>query len=139
MRNKLPILFAALALAVASLACSVLGGGEPSLSNVRTAYDSDGENTSSTFGSFDTVYVVTDLENGVSGNVVSSNWYGENVDGFDPDSFIDIVEYTVVDETFTGTVHFYFEAPSSGWPLGTYRVEVFFNGAPAGTVRFTIQ
>ncbi len=138
MRNKLPILLAVLALVVSTLACS-LGGGEPALSNVRTAYDSDGVNTSTTFGLFDTVYVVTDLDNGVAGNLVSSVWYAESVEGVDPDFLIDTVEYTVVDETFDGTVHFFFEAPDGGWPTGTYRVEVFFNGAPVSTVRFTIQ
>lgn len=138
MRNKLFVLLAALALAAATLACS-LGGGEPALSNVRTAFDSDGANVSSTFGPSDTVYVVTDLSNGVKGNVVSSDWYAESADGVDPNFFMDTVQYTVVDDSFTGTVHFYFEAPDGGWPAGTYRVEVFFNGQPSATVRFTIQ
>lgn len=138
MKNKLPVLLAVLALIASSLACA-LGGGDPTLSNVRTAFDSDGANPSSTFGAFDTVYVVTDLENGVKGNVVSSDWYAENADGIDPNFHIDTVQYTVEDDAFTGTVHFYFEPPDGGWPTGTYRVEVFFNGAPSATVRFTIQ
>lgn len=138
MRNKFPVLLAALALIASSLAYA-LGGGEPTLGNVRTAFDSDGANPSSTFGAFDTVYVVTDLENGVKGNVVSSDWYAENADGIDPNFHIDTVQYTVVDDTFTGTVHFYFDPPDGGWPTGTYRVEVFFNGAPSATVSFTVQ
>lgn len=138
MRNKLFVLLAVSALVAATLACS-FGGGEPSLSNIRTAYDSDGANVSSTFGPSDTVYVVTDLSNGVKGNVVSSDWYVENAEGVDPNFLMDSVQYDVVDDTFTGTVHFYFEAPDDGWPAGTYRVEVFFNGQPAETVRFTIQ
>lgn len=138
MKSKTPILLAALALIASMLACS-FGGGEPTLSNVRTAFDSDGINTTSTFGLFDTVYVVSDLDNGVAGNLVSSDWYAESVDGIDPNFFIDTVEYTVVDETFDGTIHFYFEPPDGGWPTGTYRVEVSFNGVPIATVRFTIQ
>ncbi|MFN8385553.1 MAG: hypothetical protein U0V48_16880 [Anaerolineales bacterium] len=138
MRNKLFVLLAVLALTASTLACA-FGGGEPSLSNIRTAYDSDGANVSSTFGPSDTVYVVTDLSNGVKGNVVSSDWYVENAEGVDPNFLMDSVQYDVVDDTFTGTVHFYFEAPDGGWPAGTYRVEVFFNGQPAETVRFTIQ
>ncbi len=138
MRNKLFVLLAVLALTASTLACA-FGGGEPSLNNIRTAYDSDGANVSSTFGPSDTVYVVTDLSNGVKGNVVSSDWYVENAEGVDPNFLMDSVQYDVVDDTFTGTVHFYFEAPDGGWPAGTYRVEVFFNGQPAETVRFTIQ
>lgn len=138
MKTKLPMLLAVLALIVSTLACS-LGGGEPTLSNSRAAFDSDGVNTTSTFGLFDTVYVVSDLDNGVAGNLVSSDWYAENVDGLDANFFIDTVEYTVVDESFNGTVHFFFEPPDGGWPTGTYRVEVSFNGVPTATVRFTIQ
>lgn len=137
MKNKLPILFALLALVASSLACAL--GGDPTLSNTRTALDEDGINTSSTFGPFDTVYVVNDLANGVSGNVVSSNWYAESAEGVDPNFLIDTVEYNVVDETYNGIIYFYFEPPDGGWPLGTYRVEVSFNGVPSTTVRFTVQ
>lgn len=138
MNRKLPVLLAILALIASSLACA-LGGGDPALSNTRTALDEDGVNATSVFGAFDTVYVVSDLANGVQGNVISSSWYAADVEGVDPDFLMDNVEYTVVDETFTGTVHFFFEPPDGGWPVGTYRVEVFFNGAPSGTVEFTIQ
>lgn len=138
MKNKLSILLAVLALAASSLACA-LGGGDPTLSNTRTALDEDGVNTTSTFGAFDTVYVVNDLANGVSGNVITSNWYAESVDGVDPNFLIDTVEYTVTDETYDGTIYFYFEPPTDGWPAGTYRVEVSFNGVPSATVRFTVQ
>ena len=138
MKNKLPILLALLALVGSSLACA-LGGGDPALSNTRTALDSDGVNAASTFGTFDTVYVVNDVANGVNGNIVSSNWYAEAVDGVDPNFLIDTVEYTITDESYNGTVYFYFEPPDGGWPVGTYRVEVSFNGVPNATVRFTIQ
>lgn len=138
MKNKLPILLALLALVASSLACA-LGGGEPTLSNTRTALDEDGVNTTSTFGAFDTVYVVNDVDNGVNGNIVSSVWYAESVDGVDPNFLIDTVEYTITDETYNGTVYFFFEPPDGGWPTGTYRVEVSFNGVPSATVRFTIQ
>jgi hypothetical protein len=138
MRKKLPTLLAVLALVASSLACALLGG-DPTLSNTRTALDEDGANTTSTFGASDTIYVVNDLANGVKGNVVSSNWYAENVDGVDPNFLIDSVEYTVTDETYNGTVYFFFEPPDGGWPTGTYRVEVFFNGTANATVTFTVQ
>jgi hypothetical protein len=138
MSRKLPVFLAVLALVASSLACA-LGGGDPALSNTRTALDQDGANATSTFGASDTIYVVNDLANGVKGNVVSSNWYAENVDGVDPNFLIDSVEYTVTDETYNGTVYFYFEPPDGGWPTGTYRVEVFFNGNPSATVTFTVQ
>jgi hypothetical protein len=138
MGRKFPVFLAILALVVSSLACA-FGGGDPALSNTRTALDEDGTNVTSVFGSSDTVYVVNDLSNGVLGNVVSANWYAVNAEGVDPNFLIDTVEYTVEDDTFDGTIHFFFEAPDGGWPVGTYRVEVFFNGAASSTVEFTVQ
>ena len=138
MNKKLPVLLAVLALIASSLACVALGG-DPALSNTRTALDQDGNQTTSVFSPSDTIYVVNDLANGVKGNLVSSSWYAADVEGVDPNFLIDTVEYTVVDETFNGTVHFYFEPPEGGWPTGTYRVEVFFNGVASATVEFTVQ
>lgn len=135
--KKFSILLAALALIIAQLACAV---GEPTLSNVRTARDSDGAQPSTTFGAFDTVYVVSDLSNGVAGNIITSKWYAESVEGVDPNFLIDEADINVTEESFNGTIYFYFEPPSDGgWPVGTYRVEVYFNGALTGTVNFSVQ
>jgi hypothetical protein len=138
MNKKFPILLASLALVASSLACA-LGGGDPALSNTRTALDEDGINTTSTFGAFDTVYVVNDLANGVAGNNITSTWYAQDVEGVDLDFLIDTVEYTLQEGEDIDTVYFFFEPPDGGWPSGIYRVEVFFNGAPSATVTFTVQ
>lgn len=138
MNRKFPIVLALIALVLTSLACAALGGGDPTLSNTRTATDEDGLNVTSVFGQFDTVYVVSDLDNGVQGNSVTSIWYAADVEGVEPDFLIDEVTYNVSDESFTGTVHFFFEAPDGGWPPGIYRVEVTFNGIPSSSVTFTI-
>lgn len=133
--KKLSILLAAFVLIAAQLACAV---GEPTLSNVRTAKDEDGAQVTSTFGAFDTIYVVGDLANAVEGNQVTSRWYAENVPGVDPNFFIDESTIDIGAEPI-GFVYFYFEAPSDGWPAGTYKVEVYFNGALNSTVNFTVQ
>lgn len=136
--KKFSILLAALMLILVQLACAA---GEPTLSNIRTATDENGENTTSTFGAFDTVYVVSDLANGAAGNIVTSRWYAENVDGLDPNFFLDEADVTVTeaDAPFNGPVFFYFEPPTDGWPAGTYKVEIYFNGALSGSVNFTVQ
>ncbi len=134
--KKVSILLAVIVLVLAQLACAV---GEPTLSNVRTARDSDGAQPSTTFGVFDTVYVVSDLANGVAGNIITSRWFAENVEGVDPNFLIDEADINVTEETFNGTIYFYFEPPADGWPTGTYRVEIYFNGALTGTAQFSIQ
>lgn len=139
MNKKLPILLAILALIVSSLACKALSGGEPTLSNIRTATDADGANPTSTFSSTDTIYAVSDLKNGVKGNVVSSSWYAVDVVGVDPNFLIDSVDYKVEEDTFTGIVHFYFEPPTDGWPAGKYRVDISFNGVATGSAEYTIK
>ena len=85
------------------------------------------------------MYVVSDLSNGAAGNIITSKWFAENVDGVDPNFLIDEADINVTEESFNGTIYFYFEPPTDGWPTGTYRVEVYFNGALTGTVNFSVQ
>ncbi len=134
--NKISILLAVAALIASTLACAF---GEPSLSNVRVAKDQDGVEVSNTFGTTDTVYVVSDISNGVAGNVVSSKWTVVSVEGYEPGFLIDEVDLTLDEDQLAYTVYFYFEPPEGGWPTGTYQVEVFFNGASTSTVQFSIQ
>ncbi len=136
--KKFSILLAALILVLVQLACAV---GEPALSNTRTARDQDGAQQTSTFGAFDTVYVVSDLANGAAGNIITSKWYAENVNGLDPNFLLDEADISVTeqDAPFNGTIYFYFEPPSDGWAAGTYAIEIYFNGALSATVKFTVQ
>ncbi len=134
--KKYSIWLALFALVFAQLACAV---GEPTLSNVRTARDEDGKDVTSTFGAFDTIYVVTDLANGVAGNQVTSRWFFDNVPGFESGALIDESTIDVTEESFDGTVFFYFPPQTDGWPAGSYKVEVYFNGALNSTVFFTVQ
>ncbi|MBI3163451.1 MAG: hypothetical protein IPG44_05655 [Anaerolineales bacterium] len=134
--KKYSIWLALFALILAQLACAA---GEPTLSNVRTARDEDGAQAASTFGAFDTIYVVTDLANGVAGNTITSRWFFDNVPGFESGALIDESTIDVTEESFNGTVYFFFPPQTDGWPLGTYKVEVYFNNVLNSTVFFTIQ
>ena len=135
-KNKISIWLALAALIVSTLACAL---GEPALSNVRSARDQDGTDLTSTFSPTDTVYVVSDLANGVAGNVVTSKWTVVSVDGYDSGYLIDSADITLDKDQLKYTIYFYFEPPEGGWPLGTYQVEVLFNGTSVGTVQFSIQ
>ena len=133
--KKLSILLATIVLIAAQLACAV---GEPTLSNVRVASDEQGNQPNTIFGSTDTVYVVGDLANAVEGNQITSRWYAEDVPGVDPNFFIDESAIDVGVDPID-YVYFYFPAPADGWPAGTYKVEVYFNGVLNSTVNFTVQ
>lgn len=135
--KKLSILLAVVALVLSTLACAF---GEPTLSNVRTAKDQDGAQPATIFGVTETVYVVSDLSSGVKGNLVTSRWYAVDVADTEPNFLIDTAEIPIDDETFDGTIYFFFEAPIDGeWPVGSYKVEVFFNGALISTVNFKVE
>jgi hypothetical protein len=136
--KKLSIVVAVLALIISTLACS-FGSSEPTLSNVRTAKDENGDQTSSVFSTTDTIYVVGDISNGKQGNVVSSKWMVSNVEGYDPGYVIDSVDLTLDKDQFSYSVNFFFEPPTDGWPAGTYKVEVSFNGVLNSTVEYTVQ
>lgn len=137
MRNKLVVLFAVLALVASSLACSF---GDPTLDNVRTAKDQDGNQPSSVFSAGDTIYVVTDLSNGAAGNVVNSKWYAVNVEGIEANLMFDEADINIEEDGFNGTVYFYYPPPEDGgWPAGSYRVEVYFNSVLVDTVEFTVE
>lgn len=134
--KKYSIWLALFALILAQLACAV---GEPTLENVRTARDEDGVDVTSTFSAFDTIYVVSDLSNGVAGNQITSRWFFDNVPGFESGALIDESTIDVTEESFNGTVFFYFPPQTDGWPAGSYKVEVYFNNALNSTVFFTVQ
>ncbi|MBI4761147.1 MAG: hypothetical protein ACOYYF_05015 [Chloroflexota bacterium] len=136
MKNKLTVLLAVLALVAASLACSF---GDPSLDNVRTAKDQDGNQPATVFSPSDTVYVVSDLSNGKAGNVVTSKWYAVSVEGIEANLKFDEADITIEDETFNGNVYFYYPPPEGGWPLGSYKVEIYFNDTLVSTVEFSVQ
>ena len=136
--KKLSILLAVLALIISTLACAL--GGEPTLSNVRTAKDQDGAQPASIFATTETVFVVSDLDSGVKGNLITSKWYAVNVADTEPNLLIDTAEIPIEDETFDGTIYFFFEPPVEGvWPVGSYKVEIYFNGVLNSTVQFTVE
>ena len=133
--KKFSILLAAIVLIASQLACAA---GEPTFSNVRTARDADGAQPASTFGSFDTIYVVGDLANGVIGNNITARLYVDNVEGYDPNFFVGEAAIDVDEDNIT-LIYFYFEPPTDGWPAGTYKVEVYFNGALNSTLNYAVQ
>lgn len=136
MNKKFSILLAALALIASTLACAA---AEPTLSNVRTARDAAGDDLTSVFSTGDTVYVVSDLTNGKQGNVVKSIWTVENVEGYEPGFLIDEVKIELEEDKLAYTINFYFEPPAGGWPVGSYKVDVYFNDVLNSTVTFSME
>src|SRR3989337_3914075 len=73
MKNRFAVLFAVLALVASSLACAALST-ELGLSNLRMAFDQDGQNLTSTYSPSDVFYAVADLSNAPQGTAVQAKW-----------------------------------------------------------------
>lgn len=136
MKSKISILLAVFALILSTLACS-LGGGL-ALDNARMAFDSAGNNTTTTFSPSDDFYVVADLSNAPVGTVVDAKWAAVSVAGMAPNEVFFEQSLSNDEDGFTGTVYFQLFNDSL-WPTGTYKVELYLNGALSQTVTFTVQ
>lgn len=135
-KRTFSIFLAVFALMAASLACSF--GGELSLSNLRMAFDKDGKQITSTFSPNDAIYAVADLSNAVKGTSVLTKWYAVNAEGVAPNTLIDDSEIVIDQDSFDGTVHFFFDA-GKNWPAGTYSVEFYLNGTLVDTLTYSVQ
>jgi len=131
--KKLSIALVLIALIISVSACAF---GEPTLSNVRTTKDENGNQTSSVFLTTDTIYVVGNLSNGVKGNVVSCKWIVSNVAGYKTGYVITQSDFTLEQDSFTYAINFYITPPT---PAGAYKAEIYFNGVLNTTIEFTVQ
>lgn len=141
MRKNTQVLFASVALLIATLACSLITGdaGGVSLENLRTAIDEDGNHPTTVFAPTDVFYVVGDLKNAPAGTVVKAEWLALQIEGYETDELI--YEQTISDfteESFTGTIYFQL-SNDSGWPVGEYKSDVYLNGAYVESVPFSVQ
>lgn len=142
MSKKISVLLAIGVLLLSNLACKLVTGGTsvaPSLKNLRTAYDSDGNNPTMVFAPSDIFYVVGDLEDAPAGTIVDAKWKAAQVDGFDPDELIyeqNLSDFT--EDSFSGTIYFQL-SNDSGWPVGQYKVEIYLNDNLVQSVPFSVQ
>jgi len=137
MKNKFVVLLAVLSLFVSSLACA-LGSTELGLTNLRMAFDEDGENVTTTFSPTDIFYAVADLANAPQGTQVEAKWTAVNAADTEPNLEFQTQTLDITEETFTGTIYFQL-SNDEGWPTGQYKVDLYLDGALAQTAEFSVQ
>jgi hypothetical protein len=137
MKNKFVVLLAVLALVVTSLACA-FGNTELGLTNLRMAFDQDGENPTTTFSTTDVFYAVADLANAPQGTQVEARWTAVNAADTEPNLEFQTQTLDITEESFSGTI--YFELSNDdGWPTGQYKVDLYLNGTLAQSAEFMVQ
>ncbi len=134
MNKKLTILFAVLALLVATLACGTTAPA--GVSNIRMANNAEETNITTTFAPTDVIYVFFDVNEVEAGAALQVQWYALTVDGQDPETAFTVTDYTYSDEA---TIYAQIESTDGGFPAAQYKVEIYLNGAKVGEQLFDIQ
>jgi hypothetical protein len=115
------------------LACSF----SASTANIEDAYmarDYDGEEPTTTFAQEEVFYCIVELGNAPDDTMVKASWTAVNVEGAEPDTFIDETELT------TGSGSLRFELSNDNlWPRGQYKVDLYLNGELDRTLEFEVQ
>ena len=129
-----PVLFAVFALVFSTLACSL--GGEPGVSNIRMATDDTGDTTTTSYSPSQDFYVFFDANSIETGTPFQGRWYALDIEGEDPNTPFSTIDYNLED----GVTSVYFQLFSdTEWPVGTYRVEIYMDGAKVGETQFSVQ
>jgi hypothetical protein len=135
--NKIPILLAALALIISTLACALT---EMSFDNPRMSFDDAGKEITTSYSPDQQFNVVADLNNAPKGTTVEAKWYRVNVSGGDPGPIETEKEnvMNIEEETWSGYVSFSL-SNADGWKPGEYKAELYLNGELKHTVNFSVK
>jgi len=132
-RNRLKVILAISSLLLVMVACS-FSASTANIKDVKMARDYDGNDPTTTFAQDEVFYCVVELANAPDDTVIKASWVAVDVEGAEPNTFIDETELS----TGSGTVHF--ELSNNGlWPLGKYAVQLYLNGELEQTVEFTVE
>jgi hypothetical protein len=140
-RNKFVVLFAVVALMLASLACNALSGNGISLTtanitNAHMASDVDDTNQTTVFSPSDpTFYCFFDLNNAPDSTVVKSVWTAVSAEGVDPNFEIDSAEVTGGDNNY----YFNLDRSADLWPVGQYKVDLYIDAKLVQTLTFEVK
>lgn len=132
-RNRLKVFLAFFSLLLVMVACS-FSASTANIKDVKMARDYNGNDPTTTFAQDEVFYCLVELANAPDDTVIKASWVAVDVEGAEPNTFIDETELS----TGSGTVHF--ELSNNGlWPLGKYAVQLYLNGELDQSVEFTVE
>ncbi len=131
--NRRFLLIVLVGLLFAALACSF----SASTANIKQAFmarDPDGQQQTTVFSPQDTFYCIVTLANAPEDTKVKAVWTAVQVEGADPNTYLQETELT----TGSGTLTFQL-SNSNLWPAGTYKVDIYLNDELDRTLEFQVQ
>lgn len=127
------LLFAFLALVLASMACAV-NFTSAKISDAWTASNEAGDQRTTTFDQDDTVFVKVELDNAPDDTRVKAVFSTVDVETDEDNKALDDHELTGGGGTLTFTL-----SNTKLWPAGSYKVELFLNDTLDRTLNYTVK
>jgi len=107
----------------------------PFTEHLISAFDQEGARPTTVFGPNDAFYIVGDLVNAPEKITLKAVWIAADVEGKEPDTFID--EYEI--NMDGGGFWFSLSAEDPPWDKGTYRVEMYVDDELVDSLEFEVR
>jgi hypothetical protein len=125
--------FAIVLLLASILACG-FSASTANIGDAWMAHDYEGTQRTTTFGPDEVFYCIVDLKNAPDDTTVKASWTAVEVEGADPNTFIDETVLT----TGSGSLHF--QLSNNGlWPNGRYKVDLYLDDELDRTIEFDVR
>jgi len=131
--KNLRFALAVLALVLATLACE-FNASTANISDAFMARDNQGADRTTVFAQDDVFYAIVQVANAPDDTIVKVVWYAVSTQDFEPNLLLDQVETTTSDGVIPFNLNNEFL-----WSIGTYKVEIYLNGALDRTLDFQVQ
>jgi hypothetical protein len=132
-KNLRVFLLAIVMLLAAMLACS-FSASTANITEAWMARDEAGVQKTDVFVQDEIFYCKVDLANAPDDTTVKASWVAVDVEGEDPNIFLDEAELTTGDNILT------FELSNNSlWPTGSYKVDLYLNGELDQTLEFEVK
>ncbi len=111
--------------------------GTPHYADLTLSDSEDGDAIESFAPDTAKIFLHAGLVDVASGAKLSSDWVAEDTGGVAPANYkIDSV--TLDKGMLINVATFSLSKPTAGWPVGKYRVDLFIDGKPSGSVHFKV-
>jgi hypothetical protein len=120
------------------VAAAAAYAASPHYSDMKLSDEEDGSPMEAFAPDTDKIFLHAGLIDTPAGTKLTSTWIAEDTNGVAPANYkIDSVDLTVAPPINVAT--FSLSKPTSGWPVGSYRVDLFIDGKAAGTMHFKVE